>query len=82
MPMQIFQCMLCHNARRMEIRSVQDDLQDQINTGETVLKHGGHKDIIHQRKTLNDFPIARTPCFLCIKCHRIPPLLYCSRFVI
>ena len=38
MSVQILYRILCHNARCTEIRAVQDDLQDQIDTGETVLK--------------------------------------------
>ena len=70
---QILQCVLRDNARCMEIRAIEDNLQDQINTGETVLKHRRHKDIIEQGKTLNDFLVPLAACFLHIECHRIPP---------
>ena len=77
MPVQILQRVLRDDARRPEIRLLQDDLQDQIDAREAVLKHRRHKYIVHQRKALNDFPVARTPRFLCIK-HRSPPVIILS----
>ena len=44
--MQVLHGVLRHDVRCMEIRTVQDDLQDQIDTGETVLEHCRHKDVI------------------------------------
>ena len=48
MTVKIFQCVLRNDSRRAKIRLLQDNLQDQIDTGKTVLKHRRHKDVIHQ----------------------------------
>ena len=44
--MQVLHGVLRHDVRCMEIRTIQDDLQDQIDTGKTVLEHCRHKDVI------------------------------------
>ena len=47
---EILECILCDNFRCVEIRILQDNLNDEINARETVLKNDGHKGIVEQTK--------------------------------